>query len=212
MVDLIESRKHKAKKVAWALQIVPFIRFIGLTGSLAYDIVNENSDIDIFIITSAKRIWTCRFFVMLFLKIFRLQRIGDSKTARAGKICPNRFVSDDYLMINPQNRYHAQDYSQMVPLFDDNIYDKFLSENSWMKKYGYFPNRRLIILVRSAGILSSIRKISEYILRGRFGDWVEAKTKKYQIGILKKRYPNFNHLSSGIYANDEEIRIHPHPK
>lgn len=211
MQDLVQIRQHRARKIAWFLQVVPFIRFIGLTGSLAYDVARKESDIDIFIISKNTRIYTCRFFVIGILKLLGIYHPPDN-AKRAGKICPNRFVTDSYLLINPQNRYHAQEYTQMVPLFNyDDIYRKFLNANKWMGKYGYYPPKKAMSLTQSGNILTTIRKISELILDGYLGKRLEKNLKNRQIAQLKK-HKKFNIEGSGIYADDNEIRIHPHPR
>lgn len=212
MTNLVQQRHHKAEKVAWLLQIVPFIRLIGLTGSLAYDVAQENSDIDLLIIAKQDRIWTSRFFTVILLKFFRLYRTGNSPRQRAGKICTNRFLADKYLLINPQNRYHAQDYSQMIPLYyKGNIYKKFLAKNEWMEKYGYFPPKRVIGIIESAGWLSTVRKISEWILLGFIGDWLEMQLKKFQLKKIMKNL-RVNKPDYGIYVDDNELRFHPRPR
>lgn len=212
MNNLVQKRQHRAEKTAWLLQIVPFIKFVGLTGSLAYDVAKASSDIDIFIITKYGRIWTCRFFTVIILKSLKLYRSGDLPRQRAGKICPNRFVTDDYLLINPQNRYHAQDYSQMVRLFEEGgIYKKFRTKNEWMEKYGYFEPKRAISLIQSAGIISTIRRITERILGGILGDWFEKKVKNFQLKNIMKN-PKVNKPGTGLYVDDNELRFHPRPR
>jgi len=194
------------------LQIVPFIRFIGLTGSLARDIAKTSSDIDFFIVTSAGRIWTCRFFTVVMLKILGLYPKGEECRKRAGKICTNRFVTDKYLVINPQNRYHAEEYSRIAPLFDsDSILEKFYKKNIWMQNFGYYPAQRVISLVQSAGILSTIRRISEFILSGSLGNAFESYCKKFQLKSIMKN-PLANQSDSGIYVDDNELRFHPKPR
>lgn len=206
--ELIEKRWHRAGKTAWFLQMVPFIRFISVTGSLAYETIKETSDIDIFIITKARRIWLVRAISTLLLRMVRRYR---TERERAGKICPNRFVTDHFLIIRPQNRYHAQDYTQMVPLFDiGGMYEKFIEKNKWMEQFGFFKPRRAIALVHSP-TLTRVRKIGEFILSGFLGDWLENFFRHYQLRHLKKEYPDLNEPNSTIIANDNEIRIHPRP-
>lgn len=209
MTDLVEQRHNRAEKTAWLLQVVPFIRFVGLTGSLAYDVAKKSSDIDLLIISKHDRIWTCRFFAVVLLRMFKLYRTGDEFNERAGKICPNRYVTDKYLLINPQNRYHAQDYTRMVPLFDSgNVYKKFLKKNNWMEKFGYFPPKRALSEVESAGILSGIRSVLEWILIGNIGKKFEVWAKKFQLRSIMKN-PDVNKPDSGLYVDDNELRFHP---
>lgn len=206
--ELIDKRWHRAEKTAWLLQVVPFVRFIALTGSLAYGMVKESSDIDVFIITKKGRIWLARAWSTLLLRLIGRYR---TEKKRAGMICPNRYVTDDYLLIQPPSRYHAQDYTQMVPLYDEGgMYNQFIEKNKWMEKYGYFKPRRASTLVHSPS-LSVIRRISEFILGGILGDALENFYRDYQLKRKKEKYPDLNKEDSTIVANDNEIRIHPRP-
>lgn len=207
--ELIEKHWHRAHLIAWYLQAVPFIRFIAVTGSLAYDIVKAHSDIDIFIVAKEGRIWTARACTLWFLKIIRQLRTAKR---RSGMICPNRFASDGQLIIHPQNRYHAQDYTQMVPLFDyGEVYDQFMAKNQWMTKFGFFKPRRSTALVNSR-TLAFIRRSVEWFLGGLAGDILEERLKIGQLRRIKLEYPDLNEANSSIAADDQEIRIHPQPR
>lgn len=211
MATLKEKRWHKANLIAWLLQMAPFIRFIGITGSMAHDIVKPYSDIDIFIITKHNRIWTCYFCVETILRFIGQLRISDKPQKRAGKICPNRYTTDQYLIINPQNKYHVQDYTQMVPLFNkENTYQKFVIANAWMEKFDYFAPKKVLNLVQSH-FLELLRKFAEWILKGKFGGRVEIFFQNWQMKRLKIKYPNINKERSAIVANKNEIRIHTQP-
>jgi len=210
--SLKEKRWHKATLISWLLQVTPFIRFIGVTGSMAHDIIRPSSDIDIFIIAKEKRLWTCRFFSRALLRILGQLRTGDKFEERSGKICPNRYVSDKYLIINPQNEYHAQDYVQMIPLFDNGkYYHQFIVTNSWMEEYGYFRPQKVLNLVHS-NTLTFFRKTIEQFLSGKYGESFEQMAYKRGLKNIKRQFPNLNKPNSSIIANNNEIRIHTCPR
>ncbi|MCL5795344.1 MAG: nucleotidyltransferase domain-containing protein [Patescibacteria group bacterium] len=209
---LSEKRWKKADLVSWYLQMVPFIRLVAVTGSMSYGTIKPSSDIDMFIIAKAGRIWTCRAFCRSLLKFIGQLRTGEAINERAGKICPNRFVTNAYLVINPQNSYHAQDYTQMVPMFDvGGLYQKFIIANKWMEKFGYFRPKKALNLVHSHS-LTNIRKFLEWALAGKFGAMTEKNLREKHLKALNKKYPNINQPGSSIIANDNEIRIHPHER
>lgn len=206
---LSEKRWKKADLVSWYLQAVPFIKFVSVTGSMSYGTIKPSSDIDIFIIAKTGHIWTCRAFSRSLLKLIGQLRTGSTIAERAGKICPNRYVTDSYLVINPQNSYHAQDYTQMVPMFDvGGLYKKFVIANKWMEKFGYFRPKKTLNLVYSH-TLTRIRKILEWALSGKFGEMMEKRYKEKQLVGIAQECPTMNKLNSSIIANDNEIRIHP---
>lgn len=205
---LIDQRWRKTNLAAWYLQMTPFIRFIGICGSMAFGNVRENSDIDIFIIAKNKRIWTCFYVVRLLLRLTGQLR-NDNKN-RAGKICPNRFVTDQYLIINPQNRYLAQQYNQMVPIFDEkDYYCKFHIANNWIQDFGFSQPVGALNLVRSNS-LNSFRHIAEILLSSGVGDWLEKRLGKLMLKKIAQCEPTLNQESSTVVANNNEIRIHPY--
>lgn len=205
--ELLDKRWRKADLAAWYLQIIPFIRFVGISGSMTFGNIKDSSDIDMFIIAKDKRIWTCFYFSRLSL--FCLGQLRSNKN-RAGKICPNRYVTDEYLIINPQNKYLAQQYNNLVPIFDDeNYFQKFLTANKWIKDFGFTRPVTAINLVQS-NLLNSIRTITEFILSGFFGDWLESVIKKVQIKKIAKEEPTLNQPDSSVVVSDNEIRIHPY--
>lgn len=206
--EIIDKRWKKTNLASWYLQLAPFIRFVGITGSMAFKTANENSDIDVFIIAKNRRIWTCFYFIRLLLRLLGLLR--KNHRARAGKICPNRFVTDKYLIVNPQNEYLAKQYNQMVPIFDENDhYCRFLMANKWIEDYGFKKPVCAINLVQGIR-LDQIRRLLEMILLSKLGDWLEKIIKQREMRRIAQEEPTMNRENSTVVVNDNEIRIHPY--
>lgn len=204
--DIIDKRWRKINLIAWYLQLTPFIRFIAITGSMAFNLAKDESDINIFIIARAKRIWTCFYFSRLLLKLMWQLRTSEKK---AGKICPNHYVTDEYLIINPQNAYFAQQYSHLIPIFDEkHLCTKFFTANKWMEELGYSRPVCALNLVQS-NTLNFLRHVLEICLAGGLGNWLEHLLKKSQLKRILREEPTCNQPGSSIVANDNEIRIQP---
>ena len=62
-----------AKKAARILFKIPTIKFVGVTGSLAMMNANENSDIDLMIITSRGTLWLSRLVILVLLVILLVE-------------------------------------------------------------------------------------------------------------------------------------------
>jgi len=127
---------RKAKKVAQFLKFIPWIRFIGITGSLARKNSDKKDDIDLFFITSPKRIWLTRGLVCFGLRLFGLYRQPDRIE---NMFCPNMFISGDALRIKPQDLFTAHQIALMRPVFErDRAYRQFLMANLWVRDF--LPN------------------------------------------------------------------------
>ena len=117
---------------------IPWVLFIGVTGTMAVGNGTGKDDVDVFIITTRGRAWLTRLFVVILLKVCGCYR---SDIAPAGKICPNIFVDEQNTAWDKtrQNLYTAHEIVMMRPVFDRRgTYFKFLSANKWV--FDYFGN------------------------------------------------------------------------
>jgi hypothetical protein len=143
-----EKKFRKATKVAWFLSRLPNILGIAVCNDLGYSNSPKDGDIDFFIVTRKNRVWTTRFLVTLFLKIFRL-RPGEEKE---DAICPSFFVGEDHLnlkefsAINPaeDDIHFVYWINQVTPVFGaDSLWRKVYEENDWTEKS--LPNRKIFL-------------------------------------------------------------------
>lgn len=129
-----------AKKIALWLRIIPFIKLVGISGSLAMKNSDQDDDIDFLIITKKNRLWITRGLVTIMLDLLGIRRRFGEKIAK-DRVCLNMFLGEDSLAVpeNEQDLYSAHELVQLQPVWDkDGIYKKFLSENLWVKNY--LPN------------------------------------------------------------------------
>jgi hypothetical protein len=120
------------------LKTIKWIKFLGISGSVAAYNAGKNDDVDIFIITERHRMWLTRFFVVLLLKIIGVYR---TEASPHNKVCPNIYVDEESVTwpYNKQNVYTANEVVMLQPIIDrDDTYLKFLKHNSWV--FNYLPN------------------------------------------------------------------------
>lgn len=197
---------RRAKVVAFWLQLAPFIKMVGLNGSLSRGEAKETSDIDFLIIAQKNRIWTCRMFVTFMTELSGYRRQGEKI---AGMICLNRYQTNDYLTILPKNEYHARVFSQLIPLVDiDNTYEQYIKANTWMAKLGWLvrENRKMIA---HSQFLSTLRNFKERCLSGSFGDWLESVLKYYQKRRILRDKRTLTAATGRIRVSDKELCFHP---
>lgn len=206
--------EKKYKRALWFVKIArffPFIKMVAICNDLGYSNAPQKSDIDLFIITSRKKIWTARFFITGFLKIFKL-RPGETKN---NAICPSFFVDEDNLNLekltlkNKQGEIDDPHFvywiNQMTPIWNRNqTYEKFRQANQWVKKflpniYDYkVSNRRNKTLSRSCG------RIFEKL----FSDYFENLAKKIQLKILPKDIKMRANQNTNIVITDGILKFH----
>lgn len=126
---------EEARRVSQYLSCIPFIKYIGVSGSLSMNNSISEDDIDLFIITDYHSLWISRFFTTVALYFLGKKRKRDEKHP-GGRICTNMWISADNLELRDKNLYAAHEVAQLKTLVNkDKIYERFLFENSWVNKY-----------------------------------------------------------------------------
>ncbi len=201
--DIEQKYRKKAQRWAHFLVWMPGVSAIFLSGSLAQGKATESSDIDFFIVAESGQIFTARFFVATFLKLFR--QLAHNQKNHAGKICPNHFVTDDYLEIKEQDEYAARLFSHNEFLAGEiSIWEEFISVNKdWIKSFGFsfvnsFPT-------------CNLKKIEPQIKTNWVLQKLENWCKNYQLKRFAKKKQALC-KNAKVWFTDTEIRLHPNPK
>lgn len=124
---LAQSKYKTAVRIAKFLRFAPGVRMIAVANSLSYNRAREQSDIDLFIIAQKGRVWTARFFTLLFLDIVGARPL----------ICASFFLSEDALNISPykiaeHDPYLAFWIRELKPLYvEGGVYERFINANNW---------------------------------------------------------------------------------
>jgi len=212
--NLAEEKYKKAKKVVWFLARLPFIRMIAVCNTLAYSNAQDNSDIDLFIITAKNRIWIARYFCVIFLKMFGLQ--PDPKNMK-NKFCLSFFVSEDNLDLKSclltekdgwPDIYFLYWFITLYPIYDQGGYfNKLWQANSWIKDF--FPeakpaqaNPRRTNKVD--WFFRGVKKIKE-IQSQLFGN---AFFRSVQMKIMAKQLKEMANRDTRVIINDKMLKFH----
>jgi hypothetical protein len=138
-----QNKLHKAKFYINLLSKVPFIKLIGITGSVSMFNAKDNDDIDLFIITSENRVWTGRITAIILAEMLRIRRRRTDWKNLKNKICLNLFFDQKnlHIMKFKQTEYIAHEVLQLKPIINkDATYQKFLEANEWV--FDFFPNAK----------------------------------------------------------------------
>lgn len=201
--ELARKRLRTARRVSSFIARFPFIRGILLSGSISKGFMEEDSDIDYFIITHPNRVWFSRLMLMLFKKFFLL----NSKKI----FCINYFVDSENLEIEEKNIFTATEIVTLLPTFGKNIYNEFYQKNNWVKQfYPNFPRRATNkVLDRKNGVVkSSLEKILSEKLGDKIDDFAMSLFERFN----KTKYKNYDQEEFKIAFKSTKKESKHHPK
>jgi hypothetical protein len=164
-----------AYKIGSFLYQFPYVRGIGISGSLSKNFADQNTDIDFFIITRSNRLWIARTFMHLFKKFTFI-------TGHQHWYCMNYYIDEEALRIEEQNIFTATELITLLPVCGNGTMDKFFEQNNWTTLY--FPNQPGTKHSVYASRSSWFKKATEWILNNRLGDAVD----NYLMQMTSKRW------------------------
>ena len=175
-----QEKLNKAHFYAKILHFVPTIKCVCITGALAMNNCTKYDDIDLFIISQKKTLWTTRFIANILL--FPYKRSPKGKNIN-NKACLNIFIDESDLKIKDQNLYSAHEICQMILLWDNkNSYIKFINTNNWVKIFlpNWNPQKRGVSKSKRFDI--SIPILLENILKNIQTLYMKSKVTTESIG------------------------------
>ena len=158
---LNKKRLKLARRVGRFIALFPFVRGVYLSGSLSKSgVQSKDDDLDFFILTASNRVWTSKFFLIAFKKIFLLNS--------EKYFCINLLMDENQLSLAKRNRYTATEVVSLVSLKNVQGLEQFLAANHWVKEY--FPN---VTLPEKSPVESGYTRIVEHILNSLLGGTFE---------------------------------------
>ncbi len=215
--------KRKIKRAIFFSKLIsffPFVRGVAVSNVIADHNLRDESDIDLFIISSKNRIWLTRFFCTSLAKLLSLR---PNKKTKKDKICLSFYVSENNLNLE-KYLYNEDDYyfiywiAGLEVLVNKNgVFENFFLENSWVKRY--LPN--FSFFAASAPVFCSGATKDGKTGAQSFaspdsgfcendnsgGGCLENFFKKIQLKIMPKDLKNKNSDFGGVVLRDNIIKL-----
>jgi hypothetical protein len=168
-----------AKKKAKLISKFPFVRAVFASGSLSKGYMDENSDLDFFIVTEPNRLWIARTLLVMYKRIFLFNSHK--------YFCVNYFVDEKHLEIEEKNLFTATELATVIPLYGSKQYESLHRANAWLKRF--FPNYtpRSVEEV-SITKRSWIQNLCEKFLNAFFANDLEQYFQEKTIGRWRRQY------------------------
>jgi hypothetical protein len=170
-----EQLVPKAMKIGRFLSRFPYVRGMGISGSLSKMYAHDKADFDFFIITTANRLWIARTIMHLFKKFTFL-------TGRQHYYCMNYYLDEKALKLRDQNIYTAVEAITLLPVSGEALHD-FFAANNWVSEW--FAEYPLTIRCQQHRVGGSwIKRVMEWMLNNKAGN----KLDDYLMKVTTRRW------------------------
>ena len=117
-----------ADKISRFLYQFPYVRGIGISGSLSKHYADEDADIDYFVITRRNRLWIARTLMHLYKKWSFIR-------GRQHWYCMNYFIDEEALEIKEKNIFTATELITLLPACGNGGLVRFFDANDWVTSF-----------------------------------------------------------------------------
>src|SRR5215213_2413089 len=105
---------HQHDRLLRLLCAVPFTRLVALSGSVAHLNLAAGGDLDLFVVTRGRRVWTVTLALLVLAKLLRRRRI----------VCANFVLADTHLALEQQDLFTANQVVHLKPLIGAAVFDR----------------------------------------------------------------------------------------
>lgn len=136
--DLIATRARREgvsrellerdRRILSLVSRTPYVRMVALSGSLAHLNAEGNADLDLFVITAPRQVWSVTLAVLVMSRLLGWRK----------HLCLNYVISEAALAIAPKDLFSANQIIHLRPVCGHDVFHEFLSRNTFVKRF--YPN------------------------------------------------------------------------
>jgi hypothetical protein len=136
--DLIDIRQHREARsrafladhrpLLQLIALLPYVSFVALSGSIAHLNLEAGGDLDLFIVTRGRRVWTAAVAIVLLAKLMRRRRT----------LCANYIVADSAIAFDQQDLFTASQIVNLKPVAGGRLFASILEANPFVRRF--YPN------------------------------------------------------------------------
>jgi hypothetical protein len=139
--DLVHTRARREalsrglldrdRRILSLISHLPFVRMVALSGSLAHLNAESAADLDLFVITAPRRVWSVTLTTLVLSKLLGWRK----------RVCLNYVVSENAMRVEPQDLFSANQIVHLRPFMGDAMFERFVQANPFVRNI--YPNFEL---------------------------------------------------------------------
>jgi hypothetical protein len=163
---LIEERRRRESRSRAFLAVhgpllqviaaLPYVQMVALSGSVAHLNLESGGDLDLFIVTSGRHVWTTAVVAVMASKLLRRRRT----------LCANFIVADSALAFEQQDLFTANQITGLKPLTGTATYRRLIAANPFVSRLypNFHPSSVMTLRLRQPAVVRHVRRAAEALL------------------------------------------------
>jgi hypothetical protein len=181
-------RRHRA--ILQLVSAVPYVRMVALSGSIAHLNLEGSGDLDLFIVTRGRRVWSTTVATVVLAKLLHRRRT----------VCVNFVVADTRLVLEQQDLFAASQVIHLKPLIGREVFRELLDKNPFV--FRFYPNFHAAdsasLTFRPIRMLAGMKRILETVLTP-MAPLVEL--------VCRSAYRSYLRRRSALWQSPEQVRL-----
>jgi hypothetical protein len=179
------------RRILATISKMPFVRMVALSGSLAHLNAEGTADVDLFVITAPRRVWSVTLAMLVISRVLGWRK----------RLCLNYVVSEHAMEIAPRDLFSANQIIHLRPIRGERVFARFVKANNFVKEF--YPNfepcesaprpklqaPRPVEILLSFGIAQAAERISRVVygwhLRRKAATWRSRDQVRLEAECLK---------------------------
>jgi hypothetical protein len=200
--DLVSERRRREarskifldrhRRLLSVICALPYVEMVALSGSIAHLNLEGSGDLDLFIVTKGRHVWSVTVAVVLIAKFMR----------RRKTTCANFVLADSALALDQQDLFTASQIIHLRPLVGDDTYRRFVAANPFVSRF--YPNFRVTLTAgRRNGWNPVVRAVKRIVESAMAAPSILVEH------LCRRAYRNYLTRRASTWHSPEQVRLEP---
>lgn len=210
---LVDTYLKYIQKWSYLFKSLPFIKTIYLCNSISFNKISENSDIDLFIVSSRNTLRRARLWSAI---IFRILWIKRSMTNKKKKFCLSFYVTEDHqnlynISLPNTDVYLAYRIAHLIPIYEEQIWNANMYKQN-TRISSILPNfkeqQQIFLDIPCVSGKTKYKQFLENIQKGLRGKVIERVIKTIWLPIIIYKTKHLGGQWKDIIVNNFMLKFH----
>ena len=181
------GRHHRLLTLVAAM---PYVRMVALSGSIAHLNLEGNGDLDLFIVTRGRHVWSVTVAIVLLAKLMGRRKI----------VCANFVVADSRLPLDQPDLFTASQIVHLKPLVGSDVFRRFVAANPFVGRF--YPN------FHAAGAATIPFKLSAPLRAAKRAiEWLSALPSVAVEAACRRLYRDYLVRKASSWQSPEQVQL-----